>query len=184
MLNLLKNLSWSWKGVGYYLIYLLVFIMFWHGLSLGRYKSLRIIQNDVVSYYAYLPAAFIYKDLSFEFIADLPSDFEASIWTETSPNGKQTLKTSMGVAVLNLPFFGLAHISANLFGIPANGYTSPYHLFILIAAISYLAAGIFYLRRILLLYFKEPIVIISLLVIVLGTNLFYYSTVEPGMSHT
>ena len=184
MLSLLKNISWSWKRVGYYLIYLLVFIIFWQGLSLRRYKSLRIIQNDVVSYYAYLPAAFIYKDLSFKFVADLPQDFEGTIWTETSPNGKQTLKTSMGVAVLNLPFFGLAHISARFFGFSANGYTPPYHFFILIAAISYLAAGIFYLRKILLLYFREPIVVISLVVIALGTNLFYYATAEPGMSHT
>ena len=184
MLNLLKNISWSWKRVGYYLIYLLVLIILWQGLSLRRYKSLRIIQHDVISYYAYLPAAFIYKDLSFKFVTDLPPDFEGTIWTETSPNGKQTLKTSMGVAVLNLPFFGLAHISASLFRIPADGYTSPYHFFILIAAISYLAAGIFYLRKILLLYFREPIVAISLVVIALGTNLFYYSTAEPGMSHT
>lgn len=184
MLNLLRNLSWSGRGIGYYMIYLLVLVILLHGLSLRRYTSLRIIQNDVVSYYAYLPAAFIYKDLSFEFVADLTTDFKGIIWTQTSPNGKQTLKTTMGMAVLILPFFAMAHITAGILGIPADGYTSPYHFFILLAAICYLAAGIFYLRKILLLYFREPIVIISLVVIALGTNLFYYSTAEPGMSHT
>ncbi len=86
-------------------ISIIVLILVFQGLKLKHYSSNYIIRNDAVSYYAYLPAAFIYNDLSFKFVSDLPDDFPGDIWTHTSSNGKQTLKMTMGVAVLNLPFF-------------------------------------------------------------------------------
>ncbi len=158
-------------------------VLLFQGLKFERNPNINIIRHDVVSYYAYLPAVFIYKDLSFNFVSELPDDFPGDIWTHTSPNGKQTLKLTMGVAVLNLPFFVLAHIAALIFKIDPNGYSAPYQLSILFAAIFYLFLAMLFIRNTLLRYFSDLVVSITLFIIVLGTNLYYYSVVEPGMSH-
>ena len=158
-------------------------VLLFQGLKFERNPNINIIRHDVVSYYAYLPAVFIYKDLSFNFVSELPDDFPGDIWTHTSPNGKQTLKLTMGVAVLNLPFFVLAHIAAMVFKIDPNGYSTPYQLSILFAAIFYLFLAMLFIRNTLLRYFSDLVVSITLFIIVLGTNLYYYSVVEPGMSH-
>jgi len=43
--------------------------------------------------------------------------------------------------------------------------------------------GLLYLRKLLLSFFKEEAVAIVLILIVMATNLLYYATIEPGMSH-
>ena len=164
-------------------IVVVTIVLLFQGLKFERNPNINIIRHDVVSYYAYLPAVFIYKDLSFNFVSELPDDFPGDIWTHTSPNGKQTLKLTMGVAVLNLPFFVLAHIAALIFKIDPNGYSAPYQLSILFAAIFYLFLAMLLIRNTLLRYFSDLVVSVTLLIIVLGTNLYYYSVVEPGMSH-
>ena len=164
-------------------IVVVTIVLLFQGLKFERNPNINIIRHDVVSYYAYLPAVFIYKDLSFNFVSELPDDFPGDIWTHTSPNGKKTLKLTMGVAVLNLPFFVLAHIAALIFKIDPNGYSAPYQLSILFAAIFYLFLAMLFIRNTLLRYFSDLVVSITLLIIVLGTNLYYYSVVEPGMSH-
>jgi len=175
----------SWKN-NYYskiTIFIVVIILLFQGLKLKRYSTNYIIRHDAISYYAYLPASLIYKDLSFEFISDLPDDFPGNFWIHTSPNGKQTLKMTMGVAVLNLPFFIISHLSAMVLKFDSNGYTAPYQLSILIAAITYLFLALLFLRKILLKYFNDKVVSITILLTVLATNLYYYTIVEPGMSH-
>ena len=179
----IENILLKTGKAGRYIIYLLVITSLGYGISTKKYRSGDIIQWDVVSYYAYLPAIFIYKDLSFDFVKDLPDDFEGTIWPIPMSNGIHTLKYSIGTAIMILPFFIVAHIYSSLAGIEANGYTWPYHFFILVAAIFYLLAGLLYLRKVLLNYFSENIVVASLVILALGTNLLYYSTIDPGMSH-
>lgn len=174
---------WKYNKYSTIAISIIVLILVFQGLKLKHYSSNYIIRNDVVSYYAYLPAAFIYNDLSFKFVSDLPDDFPGDVWTHTSPNGKQTLKMTMGVAVLNLPFFIFTHIVALIFKLDPNGYSEPYQFSILLSAIFYLFFGLLFLRKILLSYFSDIIVAVTLLATVLATNLYYYTLVEPGMSH-
>ncbi len=180
--NLLKNIFKTGKA-STYLIYILVIALLAQGITRKRYRSAGYIHWDVISYYAYLPAVFIYKDLSLKFIDDLPRDFEGSIWRIPTDNGRFTLKYPIGTAIMILPFFFTAHIISNLAGIEASGYSWPYHFFILIAALFYLLAGLLYLRKVLLRYFSELTVMICMVILAIGTNIFYYATVEPGMSH-
>lgn len=164
-------------------ILFLILICAWYGRNLDSWGKNRIIQNDVVSYYAYLPAAIIFSDLTFSFIQELPADFEGTIWLETAPNGKPILRMTMGLAVLWLPFFLLAHVTVHLTDASALGYSWPYSLSIFVAALFYLFAGLFFLRKILLKYVLDWIAAITLVLIVLATNLMYYVISEPGMSH-
>lgn len=178
------NTLFNTGKAGKSLVFILVLALLSHGLIRQKYRSTTgYIAWDVISYYAYLPAAFIYKDLSLKFVDDLPEDFEGTIWPISTDNGRYTLKYSIGTAMMLLPFFFVAHAFSNLAGIEASGYSWPYHLFILVAAIFYLLAGLLYLRRVLLRYFSEITVMICMVILAIGTNIFYYATEEPGMSH-
>ena len=55
--------------------------------------------------------------------------------------------------------------------------------YFLIVCLFYLIFGLFFLRKTLLLFFSEFIASIVLVVLVVGTNLLYYSSSEPCMSH-
>lgn len=171
------------RSVSFYALILLVLVAAVMGNNLKKWKDNKIIDNDVISYYAYLPAAFIYRDLSFEFTKNLPPDFEGKIWTHKADNGVRTLKMTMGLSLLWIPFFLIAHGFTCLSGYPSNGYSMPYSVAILAAAIAYLFIGLWFLRKILLKYFGEWPTTIALIAVVLSTNLLYYVIAEPGMSH-
>jgi hypothetical protein len=162
---------------------LLIVICVWNGKNVDTWGRDKVIDNDVVSYYAYLPAGIIFHDLNFSFIKDLPSGFSGKIWVGTAPNGKPILRMTMGLAFLWLPFFLVAHLYSKIMGIEALGYSWPYSLSIFAATIFYLFIGLLFLRKILLKYFSELITGITILLVVLATNLMYYAVSEPGMSH-
>ena len=154
-------------------IVLLLIICGWYGKNLDTWGKNKIIQNDVISYYAYLPATFIFNDLTFEFATKLPADFEGQIWLQTSPTGKPILRMTMGMAILWIPFFLVAHAAAHLLDVSTLGYSWPYSLSIFIATLFYLFIGLYYLRKILLLYFSDVTTAVVLVLVVLATNLMF-----------
>jgi len=164
-------------------IVLLLLICGWYGKNLDTWGKNQIIQDDVISYYAYLPATFIFNDLTFDFATKLPADFEGKIWLQTSPSGKPILRMTMGMAMLWIPFFLIAHAMAHILGVSTLGYSWPYSLSIFIATLFYLFVGLYFLRKILLRYFSDVTVAVVLILVVLATNLMYYVISEPGMTH-
>ena len=89
-----------------------------------------VIQWDAVSYYAYLPAFFIYHDSQ---LKAQPIDSTQTIyfnnWLQPTLNGNGVIKTSGGVAYLMLPFFGLAHAYARLSSqYDTYGLSNPYQV--------------------------------------------------------
>ena len=164
-------------------ILFIVLVCAWYGSNLDPWGNNKVIQNDVVSYYAYLPAALIFNDLNFDFTHDLPEDFEGTIWLQTAPNGKPVLRMTMGLAILWIPFFLAAHAYAHLAGHSSLGYSLPYSLSIFSAALFYMMAGLFFLRKILLRYVSDVVTAITLVLVILATNIMYYIISEPGMTH-
>src|SRR4051794_5529771 len=75
------------------------------------------ITTDVVSYYGYLPAFVIYKDLTLKF-TDSDPFFSKYYWPEKSPNGGRVIKTTMGLSLLYSPFFFIGHLTAPFFHQP------------------------------------------------------------------
>ncbi|MDZ7774829.1 MAG: hypothetical protein U5L09_04050 [Bacteroidales bacterium] len=90
----------------------------------------------------------------------------------------------MGVAMLHLPFFLLAHLITLLLPFAANGYSPPYELAMYLSSIFYTLAGVYFLRKLLLKHFTEKITAWTIILVVFGTNLFFYSTLRTGTSHT
>jgi hypothetical protein len=74
-----------------------------------------VINWDIISYYGYLPATFIYHDHTLKFIDNYKGPHKFTIWSRKAPNGGNVILTSMGMSMLYSPFFFLGHAAANVF---------------------------------------------------------------------
>ncbi|MFW6257691.1 MAG: hypothetical protein ACOC11_02790, partial [Prolixibacteraceae bacterium] len=143
-----------------------------------------VIEFDIKAYYSYLPATFIYKDLSLKFLDDNSRIFN-EMWPVTIPNGNKLIVTSYGMSVLYSPFFFLAHGYTKLDSrYESDGYSVPYRFAINFSSVFYMLLGLFFLRKLLLRYFKDWIVALVLLAIAVGTNLAYFTTYAAAMPHS
>ncbi len=139
---------------------------------------------DIKSYYSYLPATFIYHDLTLGFLDDYPGKFSQRIWPIETPTGKRAITTTYGMAVLYTPFFLTGHLAALI--VPAweaDGYSWPYYFAMNFSALFYMWIGLTFLAKVLSRFYREKIVAFTLFAVVIGTNLFYYTTVEAPMTH-
>lgn len=138
----------------------------------------RILWYDQEGYYIYLPAVFIYG--GFENVPCLNG-----CGTANTVHGPRTFtKYTYGVALMESPFFLAAHAIAPILDYPRDGRSLPYIWSLLCAAIFYMLAGIGILQTLLReLKFSERISWITPIGILVGTNLFYYTFGEAGMSH-
>lgn len=143
----------------------------------------RVIEWDAVSYYAYLPAAFIYHDLSLAYADSYKGPHKLLVWPEKGPEGKYVIKTSMGLSILWTPFFLAGHAVALISGNDAGGYSPPYKFFLLLSSLMFLAAGLIYLRRILLTHATDITAALVLAAFITGTNLYWYTLYQGTMSH-
>lgn len=142
-----------------------------------------VIKNDVNFYYSYLPAIFIYHDLSFSFTQDLEEEDKRKIWVLTDQEGNKHSKMTAGNAVMYTPFFLAAHAFASATKSRVNGYSTPYDKVLHYSSLFYLILALILLSRFLRQYFTWTTVIVTLVTICLGTNIFYYTTYESAMSH-
>ena len=150
----------------------------------------KMITADGTGYYVYLPAVFIYHDLSFEFFNDVqpkyyPPGSNAPTWNFlNSFDGISVNKYFPGVAVLCLPFFIIAHILALLFGWPPDGYSPVYQYSIGMAALFYCWLGLIFLRKIMQrLQFSSSTIFWVIISIFTGTNLLYQAVYYSSASH-
>ncbi|MCY7410531.1 MAG: hypothetical protein LH473_09675 [Chitinophagales bacterium] len=134
-----------------------------------------VIYSDGKGYYEYLRAAFINHNLS------NPEIEKAFI--RNSDSGPM-IKFFGGTAIAQLPFFLIAFIISIFRSQATDGYTFEFQLMIAIAGYFYLLLGLIWLRKLLLQFFSNDIIVaVTLFVIAYGTNLFYYAVLEPSMSH-
>jgi hypothetical protein len=143
----------------------------------------RILYWDILSYYAYLPATFIHGDLSLQYTREAPEKNRIRYWPSEGPEGSLVIKTSMGMAFMYAPFFFLGHATAMLSGAEAEGFGTPYRLWLIIGSLVYLLAGGLLLFRYLIRFFSAGISLLTLALIFFGTNLFYYAVGECTMPH-
>ena len=153
-------------------------------LPIGHYKT--IIHSDGLSYYAYLPATFIDNDPTFERLSDrLGGRFPSWVAIRRyEPTGLYFNKYPIGVALLQLPLFIIAHGTSLAFGLSATGYENIYQTAVGFSGLIYMLLGVAILIRLLIRSFSYQIVIATTLCIVFGTNLFNYGTFDATMSHT
>ncbi|MBZ0243948.1 MAG: hypothetical protein K8F24_12075, partial [Bacteroidales bacterium] len=165
-------------------IFVFAFVVIATIFNNNRWKTEHgLVIHDVISYYSYLPAAIVHGDMKFGFLDEGSDFFKGRIVNSKTPEGGHYQKMTMGLAFLYLPFFLLAHLYAWLSGAEMNGFSLPYMFFLQFAALFYVLVALLVLRKILLKLVNEKLAAIVILVIGLGTNLFFYTTLEAAMSH-
>lgn len=170
---------WSALTVAFIIIFMTV-----NMLSVKHWRDeRRVIEWDAISYYAYLPAAFIYHDLSLSFADGYDGPHKLLVWPEKGPVDKYVIKTTMGLSILWLPFFLAGHVAALISGADAGGYSEPYKFFLLVSALLLLLTGLVYLRKILLTQATDKITALVLAAFTLGTNLYWYTLFQGTMAH-
>ncbi|NOU45795.1 MAG: hypothetical protein HOO86_01890 [Bacteroidales bacterium] len=156
----------------------------WTNMNNGFWNlRLGVVKHDITVYYSYLPALFIYHDLSFKFIQDDPAYFRYKITVSKTKEGGYYPKMTMGLSFLYLPFFLLGYVGAWLIGTPIDGFSYPFMCCILFSSLFYAFIGLWYLRKTLLRYFDDKTTALTLFFISIGTNLLFYTTIEGAMSH-
>jgi hypothetical protein len=145
-----------------------------------------VITSDSQGYYAYLPAFLIYQDFSMQRKGLYHPEAESLTYPAIYLNNKTNRfvsKYPVGIAVLLLPFFVIAHLTALALNLPATGYSFIYQHTVGVAGVFYLLFGAYYLSKALSKYFKHNAVFLTIVALIFGTNLFHYATYESLMSH-
>jgi hypothetical protein len=167
-------------------ISLVLILLCYAGLKFGGLYGF-FINADGKGYYAYLPATFIYHDYNFSFTQAMDKKYYpegARADFRNIVNGKPINKYFVGLALLWLPFFAIAHGIAIICGLQADGYSAVYQYSIFFAALFYLWIGLYYLRKILRMYgFTEKNILVTILLMVFSTPLIFYTIISPDYSH-
>lgn len=165
-------------------VFALLIIVVYTIFNISPWKKAQVIDGDTISYYAYLPAVFIHQDISLSFIDKDPAAYSNKFWPSITPDHAKVIKTTMGMSLLYLPFFLIAHLYAYLFGYTTDGFSLPYQVLLIFSSAFYLFIGLLFLRKALRFFFSDFITALTLISLVLGTNLFCYITLGATMSHT
>lgn len=148
-------------------------VMFFSYVKYHRYTQglSIIISSDAEGYHQYLTALFIKND-----ILNQPYSFHLE-------NGKLFNKYTYAVALLQFPFFIAAHIVALVFNLPSTGKFTPYVFGVNMAGAVYAYLGLLFLFKTFRRKYGNKVAWATTGLLFLGTNLLYYTWLEPGTSH-
>ena len=171
-----------------------------YSFSAHVYKPYKILyyhtEGDALGYYMYLPAFFIHHDLNDlrtsmlakykhadpgKIINNVAPGLNAE--ARPAPNGHPVIKYSMGVAVLQAPFFLIAHFLAGILRQPQDGFSMIYMYAIQISMILYVLLGFLVLIFILERSFSDTVIAWVIITIGLATNLYCLASYNEPMCH-
>lgn len=152
------------------------------------HAPLKITEWDAFGYYMYVPAIAIYKDCKeLKWLDSIDKKYAVTGgngWQAMkADNGNYVFKYLGGVAIMQIPFFLAGHIVAKLSGYPPDGFSAPYQYALGFGILFYCLLSLFILRAVLLRYFRDSTVAITLLMLCLATNFIQYAAVDSGQSH-
>ena len=163
----------------YILAVTLTCVSLFSSLLQKRWEKLPVIAWDINNYYSYLPLVFIHHNPNIK------------VWNDDDDrkkNGYMLLegpeKMTIGMSFFYLPGFLIAHVSASALGYEADGLSLPYQLGVHFSVYLWLLLG----WIALLAVWKRMGVssgesIAGALLLLLATNLYYYTTDEPAFTH-
>jgi hypothetical protein len=144
------------------------------------------VRSDGFSYYVYLPAWVIHADPTLEDLSNRRFGGSYPAWSGLTrwPGTERWVNPhQMGVAVLLLPLYLGGHALTLLRHYPVEGFSFFYRHAAGLGGALYLAAGLFFLRRLLERHVPAGVALATLLTITFGTNLFHYATFDSLWSH-
>ena len=157
-------------------------------LGYKKDSPLKVTTWDNLGYYFYLPSIFIYHDFKeLAWFPEIEKKYSVSGGTLYQANrcksGHYAFKYLAGVAIMESPFFFTGHMIAEKWGYQTDGFSPPYQFAIAMGAIVYCILALFLLRRILLKYFNDSVTTLTLLLLMLASNVIQYISIDGAMSH-
>lgn len=157
------------------------------GMKQGH-APLKVTEWDAFGYYMYLPAMAIYNDCKeLKWLDSIDKKYAVTGgngWQAMKvENGNYVFKYLGGVAIMQIPFFLVGHFVAKQSGYPPDGFSPPYQYALGFGIIFYSLLSLFILRRVLLRYFRDSTVALTLILLGLATNFIQYAAVDSGQSH-
>ena len=148
------------------------------------------VTADGTGYFAYLPQYLIYPDQGqFEFEREIHQKYPEKnyfLMLDRAPDGQKFRnKFYIGTAICQFPFYATTHFLMKVFNsAEADGYSKPYRASIALSALLFLFLGFWSLVQFLqLLKINDFAIVLTLLILALGTNLNYYSAILSSYSH-
>lgn len=165
-------------------IFLFVSTFFTHRWNV-KYNA--VITYDAAGYYMYLPSIF-YDDLgkinNKDYITEHYNPYGCNFEDANKKVGDNyILKYTAGVAILELPAFIIAHFIAKTFNYPVDGFSLPYQVSINFWSILFGIFGLWKLRKLLIKFFNDNVVAVTLLTLSIATNLYNFIAFSGNMSH-
>jgi len=144
------------------------------------------IRSDGISYYVYLPSVVLDRSPRLWAVADeqYGGAFPEYTGIKRWPNTSWWLNPHpIGVAVLMLPWFVVAHALTWWSNLPPDGFSLYYQMAASLSGLVYGVLGLWVLQRVLARAYPPGIVLATLVTLTFGTNLFHYLTFDATFSH-
>ena len=138
------------------------------------------LRDDAEGYYLYLPAIWLYHDVTLTDPRLAYPWWAIHHFPSTGHNGDVY---QLGVAVLCSPLFLVGHFTAVLLQLHPNGYSVPEQVGAVLTALGMLVLGAWALRRSLSRRHSTGVVVGALVCVIFGTSVFDYAVVDSLYSH-
>lgn len=158
----------------------------------SKWKNTSALEYDRYGYHNYLPAIFIYTDITkYKFLDSIESRYGLTHGGvkkyglhPTSKDSNLCNQYPMGVAIFQAPLFLVAHAWA-LYTQQnsADGYSSPYQHAAVMSTLLFGILALIILVRFLKNFISPWSIFLTILLISLGTNFWQYVTLESAYSH-
>ena len=155
----------------------------------GNGYEMKVTTSDALGYYMYLPGLFIYKDVTqLKWHKKIEETYhvtgaENPYQFHKAENGNYIFNYVGGIALLELPFFLIAHQVALNSHYLADGFSQPYQWALVLGLAFYCILGMVILRLVLLRYFSDTITGTTLLLVVFATNVIQYTSADSAQCH-
>ncbi len=150
-------------------------------------KRVIFIDGDGSGHYAYLTSLVLFQSVDFTKVFEVekskrPNDYMGHYFHKF--DDILINKYTTGTALLQLPFFILACILSILLGLNPDGYNIIFQYCIALSTIFWVGIGIVFFVKILSLFgFEKRFGWLYASLLLFGTNLFFYTFVQPSFSH-
>jgi hypothetical protein len=179
------------KPISLFACILIVLVLIYYRTHYFGFQSpdtFKVTTWDALGYYLYLPSTFIYHDVrDLSWFDEIDKKYHLSggkiYQFSRYKNGNHVFKYYAGVACIEAPFFFIGHCIAKTFNYDADGFSAPYQYSITIGILIWFISSIFLLRYILLKFFHDLTVSVTLVLLILATNAINYTAIEPAQSH-
>jgi len=171
----------------YFLLFVLAFSIYvFHTIYTGQG-----IYGDGNGYYTFAQSLYFEKSLNFRPIFDYLSNFNSNkgifsrIFWDTRPGPIGILKNPfpIGTGIVWIPSLFFIDTLGRLFQLNLNKFSLLYEMGPGLTGIIMVVSGCYFLEKYLCNFFDKKIAQTTVLLFFFASNLFYYASFEPGLSH-